>query len=73
MRPSAQTLRELESLFGRQQGIITEVVQQVVDLDASLSGLIQEGDERGIMTSVQEWNAHISERWRELREMSAEG
>jgi hypothetical protein len=45
-------LRELESLFGRQQGIITEVVQQVVDLDASLSGLIQEGDERGLMTSV---------------------
>jgi hypothetical protein len=73
LRPSAQTLRELESLFGRQQGIITEVVQQVVDLDASLSGLIQEGDERGIMTSVQEWNAHISERWRALREMSAEG
>jgi hypothetical protein len=44
-----------------------------VDLNASLSGLIQEGDERGIMTSVQEWNAHSSERWRALREMSAEG
>jgi hypothetical protein len=73
LRPSAQMLRELESLFARQQGIITEVVQQVVDLNASLSGLIQEGDERGIMTSVQEWNAHSSERWRALREMSAEG
>jgi hypothetical protein len=73
LRPSAQTLRELEDLFARQQRVIEGVVQQVVDLDASLSGLIQEGDERGIMTSVQEWNAHISERWRALREMAAEG
>jgi len=72
LRPSAPTLHELESLFARQKGIITEVVQQVVDLDASLSGLIQEGNERGIMASVQEWNAHIGERWRALREMSAD-
>jgi hypothetical protein len=73
LRPSAQTLRELENLFARQQGLIEGVVQQVVDLDASLSGLIQEGDERGIMTSVEEWNGRISERWRALREMSTEG
>jgi hypothetical protein len=73
LRPSATTLRELENLYARQQGVIEGVVQQVVDLDASLSGLVQEGDERGIMASVQEWNARISERWRALREMGTEG
>jgi hypothetical protein len=73
LRPSEKTLRELEDLHARQRTAIDEVVQQIVDLDASLSGLIQEGDERGIITSVQEWNARISERWRALREMSVEG
>jgi hypothetical protein len=71
-RPSAQTLSELEHLFARQQAAIEGVVQQVVDLDASLSGLIQEGDERGSVTSIKEWNTRINERWRALREMSAD-
>jgi hypothetical protein len=57
----------------RQRGVIEGVVQQVVDLDASLSGLIQERDERGVMTSVQEWNARIGDRWRALRGMGTEG
>ena len=66
-------MHKLESLFARQRRIIIEVVQQVVELDASLLGLTQEGDEHGIMTSVQEWNAHIGERWRALRKISLDG
>jgi hypothetical protein len=69
----AQTLHKLESLFARQRRIIIEVVQQVIELDASLLGLIQEGDEHGIMTSVQEWNAYIGERWHALRKISVDG
>jgi DNA-binding transcriptional LysR family regulator len=73
LRPSAQTLSELEHLFARQQAAIEGVVQQVVDLDANLSGLIQEGDERDIAISIKEWNTRINERWRALREISADG
>ena len=72
LRPSEKTLQELEDLFRRQQAVIQGVVQQIVDLDAGLSGLIQEGDAGGIMASAREWNERISERWKALRSLSAE-
>jgi len=71
-RPDASTLARLKALHGRQAGVIQGLVQQVVNMDAALLGLIQEGDEQQMIGKVREWAQEIDFRWQGVAEVLSE-
>lgn len=69
LRPDEAILRRLRSLYERQNEAVRAVVQQVVDMDAALLGLIEEGDETRLADQVQEWAQEVNLRWQSLAEV----
>lgn len=69
LRPDEATLTRLRGLHDRQNRAVREVVQQVVNMDAALLGLLEEGDESRIAGQVQEWAQEIDVRWQTVAEV----
>ena len=45
------------------------IVQEVTDIDATLLGFIQEGDEKQLVASMQAWKQSLGSRWESLKEL----
>jgi hypothetical protein len=69
VRPDGATLNRLRALHERQNGAVKEVVQQVVNMDASLLGLSEETDETQVAEQVRDWAQEIELRWQSLSEV----
>jgi hypothetical protein len=69
IKPSPPVLRELQQLYERQENVMKGIVQEVADIDATLSGFSQEGDEQHIVLSMQGWKKNLGTRWETLKEL----
>lgn len=69
IKPSPPVLRELEQLYEKQEEVMRGIVQEVTDIDATLSGFIQEGDEKQLVLSMQAWKKSLGSRWETLKEL----
>ena len=69
IKPSASVLRELEQLYEKQEELMQGIVQEVADIDATLSGFSQEGDEKQMVLSMQAWKKNLGSRWETLKEL----
>ncbi|MBI4492238.1 MAG: hypothetical protein HY690_05540 [Chloroflexi bacterium] len=69
LRPDEATLARLHAIYQRQNQAVREVVQQVVNMDAALLGLIEEGDQARIASQVQDWAQEIQVRWQSVAEV----
>jgi hypothetical protein len=72
IKPSAHLLRELERVYEKQKQVMKSTLQEVVDIDATLSGFIQEGDEAHMVLAMQEWKKNLQSRWETLKELLEE-
>ena len=69
VRPDDSTLNRLRALHDRQNRAVKDVVQQVVNMDASLLGLTEESDETQVSAQVRDWAQEIELRWQSLSEV----
>jgi hypothetical protein len=69
IKPSPPVLRDLQHLYDAQQAVMKDIVQEVADIDATLSGFMQEGDEQRIVRSMQAWKTSLGARWHTLKEL----
>jgi hypothetical protein len=69
IKPSPPVLRELQQLYEKQEEVMKGIVQEVADIDATLSGFIQEGDEKQLVASMQAWKESLGSRWESLKEL----
>lgn len=69
IKPSPPVLRDLQHLYDTQEDVMKGIVQEVADIDATLSGFIQEGDEKQIVRSMQAWKTNLGTRWHTLKEL----
>lgn len=69
VRPDSATLDRLRSLRDRQNQTVMDVVQQVVNMDASLLGLSEETDETQVSAQVRDWAQEMELRWQSLSEV----
>jgi hypothetical protein len=69
IKPSAPVLRELEQLYERQETVMRGMVQEVADIDATLAGFTQEGDEKSLVSAMQAWKKNLGARWETLKEL----
>jgi hypothetical protein len=72
VKPDAATLGRLQGLRDRQARVISDLVQQVANMDASLLGLIQEGDEQHMVGQVRQWAEEMEFRWQGMAEVLGE-
>jgi hypothetical protein len=69
IKPSPPVLRELQQLHERQAAVMQGMVQEVADIDATLAGFIQEGDEGSLVLAMQAWKKNLGARWETLKEL----
>jgi len=69
IKPSAPVLRELQQLYERQETVMQGMVQEVADIDATLAGFTQEGDEQSLVSAMQAWKKNLTARWESLKEL----
>ncbi len=72
IRPSPQILQELERVYEKQKQVMQSTLQEVADIDATLSGFLQEGDEEHMLLAMQEWKKNLHSRWETLQELLEE-
>jgi hypothetical protein len=69
IKPSPPVLRELQQLYERQEAVMQGMVQEVADIDATLAGFTQEGDEKSLVSAMQAWKKNLGIRWETLKEL----
>lgn len=69
IKPSPPVLRDLQQLHERQAAVMQGMVQEVADIDATLTGFTQEGDEQSLVLAMQAWKKNLATRWESLKEV----
>ena len=69
IKPSPPVLRELQQLYNRQEAVMKGMVQEVADIDATLTGFTQEDDETYLVAAMQAWKKNLGTRWDTLKEL----
>jgi hypothetical protein len=69
IKPSPPVLRDLQQLYERQEVVMRGMVQEVADIDATLAGFTQEGDEQSLVLAMQAWKKNLAARWESLKEL----
>lgn len=69
IKPSLHVISELQRIYDKQEEVMRGTLQEVADINATLSGFIQDGDEKQIVSSMTEWKENLGNRWKIMQEL----
>ncbi len=69
VKPSPPVLNELQRVYEKQEEVMSGIMQEMADIDATLAGFTQEGDERQMVLAIQDWKKKLVGRWETLKEL----
>ena len=69
IKPSQHVINDLQRIFEKQEEVMRGTLQEVADINATISGFIQEGDDKQMVLSMTEWKENLGTRWKVMQEL----
>ncbi|MBI4595091.1 MAG: hypothetical protein HY730_01785 [Candidatus Tectomicrobia bacterium] len=69
IKPSPPVLKELHRVYEKQQEAMKATLQEMADIDGTLTAFIQEGNENQIVLPMTQWKENLGSQWKILQEL----